>query len=154
MSVAAETVLLRHAQRGDSHLDWMIDLPDGTDTLRTFRCAAAWSDFDRLGRVGLLGLAPHRRAWLTRQGRPRGPRSAGRGRVLRLARGTAEVEHADCHGFHLRLAWPAGPGHAAGAFRGRVVRLHRERFEFLRDDHEPPAPHAGRFLRATPPGGR
>ena len=134
----AATVLLRHERREDTHLDWMIDLPGfgggGTDgPLTTFRCAVAWPDWQRSGRVGLTALPPHRRAWLHRQG----ALSGGRGRALRLGRGTAWVEAVHRHGWAMRLAWPAGPGLPAGEVRGRVVRLHANRWEFLAATPEP-----------------
>ena len=120
------TVLLRHAQRPNTHLDWMIDLP-GTPGLATFRCGVAWPDWARAGRVTLDALPPHRRAWLDRQG----PASGGRGRVTRLGRGVAEVAAIGVHGFHVALSWPDGLGIPAGSVTGRVVRLHRDRFEFV-----------------------
>ena len=129
------TVLLRHAQRSDTHLDWMLDLPSGRG-LATFRCRVAWPDWARVGRVTLTRLPDHRRAWLDRQG----PASGGRGRVTRLGRGVADLGVVHRHGFHVGLRWPDGPGVAAGAVAGRVVRLHRDRFEFLADP-APPPPH-------------
>ncbi len=131
----AATVLLRHERREDTHLDWMIDLPGFGDAeagaprpmLTTFRCADAWPDWQRLGRVGLTALAPHRRAWLDRQGAV----SGGRGRALRLGRGTVWVQTTHQHGWEMRLAWPAGPVVPAGEVRGRVIRLHEGRWEFV-----------------------
>lgn len=84
------TVLLRHARRGDTHLDWMFETPGpgaSRGALTTFRVATPWSDWTRLGRIALTPLPPHRRAYLTRQG----PVSGGRGFVTRVASGTLDV---------------------------------------------------------------
>ncbi|MEM1444550.1 MAG: hypothetical protein AAGF84_00705 [Planctomycetota bacterium] len=90
-----QTVLLRHARRGDTHYDWMFETPGPgarTAPLTTFRVATAWRDWPRRGRIALTPLPPHRRVYLTKQG----PVSGDRGFVTRIAHGTLDV--LDWHG--------------------------------------------------------
>ncbi len=114
------TVLLKHARRADTHLDWMFETPGPdarTAALTTYRLSAPWWHWPALGRLPLTPLPPHRRAYLTRQGALTGDR----GTVTRVASGSLVL-----------LGW-----HAAG---GTLV---------LRPD-DPGTPTMCLTLRATP----
>jgi hypothetical protein len=83
----ALTVLLRHdLPDGSGHYDWLLECP-GRTGLTAFRVAeridrADCSEFEA------ERMADHRREYLTYEG----PVSGGRGGVVRLARGSCEVE--------------------------------------------------------------
>ncbi len=85
------TVLLEHVRARDRHFDWMILDPTRPPTagvmLWTARVTLPTRSWARAGRFMLTPLAPHRRAYLTRQGRLTG----GRGRVRRVDRGHAVI---------------------------------------------------------------
>ena len=87
------TVLLRHegAAPGEPpHHDWLIADPtrpgDPGASLWTVRVHPAWDAWPEWGVMRMTPLPPHRRRYLTWQGELTG----GRGRVLRVDRGTIE----------------------------------------------------------------
>lgn len=95
------TVILRHDRIGGSHCDWLIEHPDhppGAGRLLAFRiplpfllpgaaCGLAVSEFQQ--KRLLTRLPDHRRHYLTYQGAI----SGGRGRVRRIASGSALLLH-------------------------------------------------------------
>lgn len=108
------TVLLRHElPDGSFHYDWMIARdPAGTGPLETMRL------FVRLDRarpgdeLDAVPIADHRPAWLEREGEV----SGGRGRAMRVARGTV-VAGEDAGGLRrLEIRW-------AGRSTSTCVRL-------------------------------
>ena len=87
-------VVLRHVQGGGEHYDLMVKRPlpavgaiPGAEALATWRVMLPPSRWAAAGRIELMQLPDHRRAYLHREGRV----SGGRGRVHRVDAGWAGV---------------------------------------------------------------
>ena len=95
---AMAMVVLRHVQRGGEHYDLMLERPlaaagaipgaiPGAGALATWRVMSPPSGWAAAGRLELMQLPDHRRAYLHREGRV----SGGRGWVHRVDAGAARV---------------------------------------------------------------
>ncbi|MEX0653405.1 MAG: hypothetical protein WD534_12305 [Phycisphaeraceae bacterium] len=80
------TVLLQHVTRVGRHYDWLVGDPsaEAGGRLWTARLALPSGQWQAAGRLTLMELPPHRRAYLHHQG----PVSGGRGVVRRVDAGT------------------------------------------------------------------
>ena len=114
------TVVLRHTSGAEVHYDWMIQQPDTQRTgdpdarhLATWRIDSPPSAWQTGDRVAALAIGDHRMAYLTYEGEL----SGGRGRVDRVASGTARAVSWAASGALLEVS--------LGGFSGRV-QLRRE----------------------------
>ena len=118
LAISVPTVQLRHTLPDESgHIDWLIARdPGGARPLITFRLPCQLEDLPAGVATIIERIADHRPIYLKFEGEL----SAGRGRVERIAAGTAIVTA--CHGSMaiLDLAWRAPDRGGHGETRQRV----------------------------------
>lgn len=94
------TTLLHHLGYGPPHYDWLLAF-DNTGPLLTFRIDRPTADWLDAGKLDLVPLGDHRRAYLAYEG----PISGNRGTVTRIDQGTHRPETHTADRIVTTVAW-------------------------------------------------